>query len=108
MEGADDDVEGDPRNQEPAGPVATVEHEDAGDDLQNACEMDVPVASKIITAHHTAQKRDGAEYNKEPTDDRDRAGAAWHSATILTLHSAPVKEGAAAKSEDSKTAAPKH
>ena len=34
MEGADDDVEGDPGDEEPASPVATVEHEDARDDLE--------------------------------------------------------------------------
>jgi hypothetical protein len=34
VEGADDNMEGDPRDEEPAGPVATVEHEDAGNDLQ--------------------------------------------------------------------------
>ena len=61
VEGADDDVENYPGDEEPAGPVAAVEHEDASDDLQNACEMDVPVASKIITTHHTAQERYGAE-----------------------------------------------
>ena len=57
MEGADDDVEGDPGDEEPAGPVAAVEHEDAGDDLQNAGEMNVPVAYQIstTTTHHSAQ-----------------------------------------------------
>ena len=47
MKGADDDVEGDPGDKEPAGPVATVEHEDAGDDLQKTGEMNVPVALEV-------------------------------------------------------------
>lgn len=55
MEGADDDVEGDPGDEEPAGPVAAVEHEDTGDDLQEAREMNVPVTHEIAAAHHTAQ-----------------------------------------------------
>jgi len=54
VEGADDDVEGDPGDEEPAGPVPTVEHEDACDDLQNAGEVNVPVTREIATAHHTA------------------------------------------------------
>ena len=55
MQGADDDVEGDPGDEEPAGPVSAVKHEDAGDDLQDSCEMNVPVAFKIAPAHHTTQ-----------------------------------------------------
>ena len=47
MKGADDDVEGDPGDEEPAGPVATVEHEDARDDLQKTREMNVPVALEV-------------------------------------------------------------
>lgn len=47
MQGADDDVEGDPGDEEPAGPVAAVEHEDAGDDLKETREMDVPVALEV-------------------------------------------------------------
>ena len=47
MKSADDDVEGDPDDEEPAGPVAAVEHEEPGDDLQKARKMDVPVALKI-------------------------------------------------------------
>ena len=78
MKGADDDVEGDPSDEEPAGPVAAVEHEDAGDDLENAREMDVPVAFEISAAHHTAEKGYGAEDNEKPTDDRDRSWALWH------------------------------
>lgn len=34
VERADDYVEGDPGDEEPASPVATIEHEDAGDDLE--------------------------------------------------------------------------
>ena len=44
MKGADDDMKRDPGDEEPAGPVAAVEHEDARDDLQKTREMDVPVA----------------------------------------------------------------
>jgi len=55
MKSADDDVEGDPGDEEPAGPVAAVEHEDAGDDLQEAGEMNVPVTREIAAAHHTAE-----------------------------------------------------
>ena len=47
MKGADDDVKGDPGDEEPAGPVASVEHEDARDDLQKTREMDVPVALEV-------------------------------------------------------------
>jgi len=47
MKGADDDMKGDPGDEEPAGPVAAVEHEEPGDDLQQARKMDVPVALKI-------------------------------------------------------------
>jgi len=47
MKGADDDVKGDPGDEEPAGPVAATEHEDAGDDLQKAREVDVPVALEV-------------------------------------------------------------
>jgi hypothetical protein len=55
MKGADDDVEGDPGDEEPACPVATVEHEDARDDLQKTREMDVPVAYQITTTPHSTQ-----------------------------------------------------
>ena len=55
MEGADDYVKDDPGDEEPAGPVATVEHEDARDDLQEAGEVNVPVTREIAAAHHTAQ-----------------------------------------------------
>ena len=34
VKGADDDVKDDPGAEEPAGPVAAVQHEDAGNDLQ--------------------------------------------------------------------------
>ena len=47
MERADDDVEGDPGDEEPAGPVAAVEHEDAGDDLQETGEMNIPMALQV-------------------------------------------------------------
>ena len=47
MERADDDVEGDPGDEEPAGPVAAVEHKDARDDLKQTREMDVPVALEV-------------------------------------------------------------
>lgn len=55
MKSADDDVEGDPGDEEPADPVAAIEHEDAGDDLQKTREMDVPVAYQISATHHAAQ-----------------------------------------------------
>lgn len=55
MKGAYDDVEGDPSDEEPAGPVAAVEHEDARDDLQKTREMDVPVTYQIPATHHSAQ-----------------------------------------------------
>ncbi len=55
MKSADDEVEGDPGDEEPAGPVATVEHEDARDDLQHTREMDVPVAYQFATTHQSAQ-----------------------------------------------------
>ena len=60
MKGADDDVEGDPGDEEPAGPVAAVEHEDAGDDLQNAREMNVPVALEV-RGNEATNKRYAAE-----------------------------------------------
>ena len=47
MKGADDDMKRDPGDEEPAGPVAAVKHEEPGDDLQQARKMDVPVALKI-------------------------------------------------------------
>ncbi len=47
MKSADDDVEGDPGDEEPASPVAAVEHEDARDDLQETGEMDVPMAREV-------------------------------------------------------------
>ena len=83
MKGADDDVEGDPGDEKPAGPVAAVEHEDASDDLQKTREMDVPVAYQInaTATHHSTHQRNAAEYNKEPTNDRDREWASWHQAT---------------------------
>ena len=55
MKGADDDVKGDPGDEEPTGPVAAVEHEDARDDLQKTREMDVPVAYQLPATHHSAQ-----------------------------------------------------
>lgn len=61
MKGADDDVKGDPGDEEPAGPVAAVEHEDASDDLQETREMDVPVAYQFPTTHHSAHQRYAAE-----------------------------------------------
>lgn len=54
MKGADDNVEGDPGDEETASPVATVEHEDARDDLQETREMDVPVTYKLTATHHSA------------------------------------------------------
>ena len=60
MKGADDDVKGDPGDEEPAGPVAAVEHEDARDDLQNAREMDIPVALDV-RSNEATNKRDAAE-----------------------------------------------
>ena len=78
MKGADDDVEGDPGDEEPAGPVAAVKHEDAGDDLQNPRKLDVPVALEIPATHYTAEQRHSAEYNEKPTDDCDRSRALWH------------------------------
>ena len=47
MEGADDEVEGDPGDDEPAGPVAAVDHENASDDLKETREMDVPVTLEV-------------------------------------------------------------
>jgi len=47
MKSADDDVEGDPGDEEPAGPVAAVEHEDARNNLEKPREMDVPVALEV-------------------------------------------------------------
>ena len=44
MKGADHYMKGDPGDEEPAGPVAPVQHEDARDDLQKTRKMDVPVA----------------------------------------------------------------
>ena len=61
MKGADDDVEGDPGDEEPTGPVGTVEHEDARDDLQKTREMDVPVAYQLTATHHSAHQRYAAE-----------------------------------------------
>ncbi len=55
MKGADDDMEGDPGDEEPAGPVAAVDHEDARGDLQKTREMDVPMAYQIAATHHSAQ-----------------------------------------------------
>ena len=60
MKGADDDVKNDPGDEEPAGPVAAVEHEDAGDDLQDAREMNVPVALDI-RSNEATNKRYAAE-----------------------------------------------
>lgn len=55
MKGADDDVKGDPGDEEPAGPIAAVEHEDAGDDLEESREMNVPVAYQFTATHEPAQ-----------------------------------------------------
>jgi len=82
MKGADDDVKGDPGDEEPAGPVVAVEHEDAGDDLQKAREMNVPVALDV-RSNEAANKRDTTEDYEEPTDDRDREWASWHAAHRL-------------------------
>ena len=56
MKGADNDMKGDPGDEEPASPVAAVEHEDAGDDLQQAGEMNVPVALKVRCNEATNQR----------------------------------------------------
>ena len=55
MKGADHYMKGDPGDEEPAGPVAAVEHEDARDDLQKTRKMDVPVAYQLPATHHSAQ-----------------------------------------------------
>lgn len=77
MKRANDDVKCDPDDEQPARPVATVEHKNAGDDLQEAREMNVPVACEI-SGHQPTNQRDGAEDNEEPTNDRDRSRAWWH------------------------------
>jgi hypothetical protein len=55
MQGADDEVEGDPGDEEPAGPVAATEHEEAGDDLQETREVNVPVADQVAATRHSPQ-----------------------------------------------------
>lgn len=47
MERADTNMKRDPGDEEPARPVAAVEHENTGDDLQEAREMNVPVAPEV-------------------------------------------------------------
>ena len=71
MKRADDDVKRHPGDEQPARPVTTVKHENAGDDLQEAREMNVPVAGEV-RGHQTTDQRDGAEDDEEPTNDRDR------------------------------------
>ncbi len=78
MKGADDDMKRDPDDEEPAGPVAAVEHEETGDDLQKARKMDVPVALKV-GGNKATNQCDTAEDYEEPTDDRDREWASWHA-----------------------------
>ena len=53
MKRADNDVKCHPDDEEPACPVAAVQHEDAGDDLQEAREMNVPVAGEICSHEAT-------------------------------------------------------
>ena len=108
MEGADHNVEGDPGDEEPAGPVAAVEHEDARDDLQYTREMDVPVAYQITATHHSTQQRYATEYDKEPTNDRDRDWASWHGRYRLALNLSTIKERAASQRERSQSAATEH
>ena len=53
MKRADDDVKSDPGDDEPARRVATTEHEHAGSDLQEAREMNVPMAFEV-SGHQAA------------------------------------------------------
>ena len=53
MKRADDDVKRHPGDEQPARPVTTVKHENAGDDLQEAREMNVPVAGEICSHEAT-------------------------------------------------------
>ena len=52
MKGADNNMKCDPGDEEPAGPVAAKEHEDARDDLQQTSEVDVPVTNQLTATHH--------------------------------------------------------
>lgn len=79
----DNEMEGNPRDEKPARPVAAVKHKHSSDDLEDAGEMNVPVTFNI-TERCTAEQGDAAEDYEEPTDDCDREWPPVHRATDYT------------------------
>jgi hypothetical protein len=84
VKSADNNVKCDPNNQQPPRPVVTAKHKHAGNDLQDACEVDHPMALQLCDAlcesdfterQHPVEESDAAEEYEEPTNDRERSGA---------------------------------
>ena len=80
MQGADDDVEYQPDNNQPAGPIETVEHKHAGENLDNPGDVYEPMSlefrkalsgSGINVWQQATKKCDAAERYEDPTDDGD-------------------------------------
>ena len=84
MKSADNNVKCDPNNQQPPRPVVTAKHKHARYDLQDARQVDHPVALQLRDAlcncdftvrQQPGEESDAAEDYEEPTDDRERSGA---------------------------------
>ncbi len=109
MKRAEHDVKRHPGNEQPASPVATVKHEDAGDNRSDPHQVDHPMSIELCdplcesyTAErqHPAEKRYAAEHYEKPTDYCDGSGTLLHGAGLQPEFSAPlVQHCAAAKRE---------
>lgn len=80
MQDADDDVEYQPDNQQPACPIEAVEHKHAAENLDNPGDVDEPVSLELGKSlsggyvnvwQQAGKKCDTAEHYEDPTDDRD-------------------------------------
>jgi len=80
MQGADDDVEYQPGNKQPACPIEAVKHKHAGENLDSPGHVYVPMSLEFGKAlsggginvwQQAGKKGDAAEHYEDPTDDRD-------------------------------------
>src|SRR5262245_53725439 len=79
---ANDDVERDPCHGEPAGPVASAEHKDAGNNGKNADELDPEgvVVQELVQVEfgEVIDESDGAAGDENDGEKRDRDRACSH------------------------------
>jgi hypothetical protein len=84
MKSADNNMKRDPNNEQPARPVVTAKHKHTRDDLQDAGEVDHPMALQFCDAlcksdftkrQQPVEKSNAAENYEEPTDNCERSGA---------------------------------